>query len=104
MGLAMETLDGIGRWAEKKELVVSGLCPDGSKFKDFNDMKKKLRSKKDQMVASMLESLIAYSLSRESEFTDETYVEEVVKVARDNGYQFKPILKAFIKHEKFTYK
>jgi len=56
------------------------------------------------MVASMLESLIAYSLSRESEFTDETYVEDMVKVARDNGYQFKPILKAFIKHEKFTYK
>ena len=104
MGLAMETFDAVGRWAEKKELVVSGRFPDGSEFKDFNDMKKKLRLKKDQMVKSMLESLIAYSLSRESEFTDETYIEEMVKVAQDNGYQFKPILKAFIKHEKFTYK
>jgi hypothetical protein len=104
MGLAMETFDAVGRWQEKKELVVSGLFPDGSEFKDFNDMKKKLRSKKDRMVGSMLESLIAYSLSRESEFTDETYIEEMVKVARDNGYQFKPILKAFIKHEKFTHK
>ena len=104
MGLAMETFDAIGRWEQNHELVVSGLFPDGSEFKDFNDMKKKLRSKKDQMVGSMLESLIAYSLSRESEFTDETYIEEMVKVARDNGYRFKPILKAFINHEKFTHK
>ncbi|MEM7392622.1 MAG: DUF1588 domain-containing protein [Verrucomicrobiota bacterium] len=104
MGLAMENFDVVGRWEENKKLVVSGRFPDGGAFNDFNDMKKKLRSQTDQMVESMLESLIAYSLSRESEFTDETYVEEMVKVARENGYQFKPMLKAFIKHEKFTHK
>ena len=64
---------------------------------DFNDMKKQMRADQDKLIESMTEALIAYSLSREREFTDQQYVESIIKVAKKNGYRFKPMIKAFIK-------
>ena len=104
LGLSMEHFDVVGRWVKNDKLEVAGVMPDGSRFTDFNDMKRQLRDRTDQMIESMVESLIAYSLSRESEFTDEDYVEAMVQVAKKNGYRFKPMIKAFVKHEKFTRK
>lgn len=104
LGLAMENFDVIGRWQKQAKNDTAGYMPDGTKFENFMDMKVKLMSHKDKMIEGMVEALIAYSLSRESEFSDQDFVEEMVQVCKENGYRFMPLLKSFIKHEKFTCK
>ena len=104
LGLAMENFDVIGRWNKNEKNETAGLMPDGTQFSDFNEMKSKLMTHKDKMIEGIVEALIAYSLNRESEFSDQDFVEEMVNETRENSYSFKALLKAFIKHEKFTHK
>ena len=100
LGLAMENFDVIGRWNKNEKNETAGLMPDGTQFSDFNEMKSKLMTHKDKMIEGIVEALIAYSLNRESEFSDQDFVEEMVNETRENSYSFKALLKAFIKHEK----
>lgn len=104
MGLAMEEFSLIGKWRSGKNLITAGNMPDGTAFSDYQDMKSKLMLHKDKMIEGMSEALIAYGLSRESEFSDQGFVEDLVKVCRENAYSFKALLKAFIGSKKFMEK
>ncbi len=107
MGLAMEHFNVVGQWRELengKPIETAGRMPDGEHFKDFNAMKRLLMRDRDSMIESMVESLIAYSLGREAEFSDQDYVEDVVARTRENGYRFSSLVKAFVSHEKFLRK
>ncbi len=48
------------------------------------------------MIESMVKSLIAYGLSRESGFSDQDFADHVVAYTRDNNYHFSALLKAFV--------
>lgn len=78
--------------------------PDGAGFDDFNGMKRELLKHCDRMTESMVASLIACGLSRESEFSNQDDVEAVVKQAREHDYRFHALLKAFVNHRKFKRK
>lgn len=108
MGLALENFDAIGRWRDQYSsgttIETTGLMPDGARFRDAKEMKTRLLDHKDRMIQSMVEALIAYSLSRESEFTDQDFIDRVVKHARDKGYRLKPLLRAFVSSKTFTHK
>ena len=105
MGLALEEFNVIGQWREKengKPIETAGLMHDGTPFEDFAAMKRELLKHRDAMIESMVEALIAYSLGRESEFSDQDFVEAVVSETRDSDYQFRALLKAFVSHPRFT--
>ena len=107
MGLAMEQFNLIGQWRSQengKDIITAGEMPDGTKFSNFQDMKSKLMTHKNKMIEGMVEALIAFGLSRESEFSDQTFIENLVQECSKNEYKFKPLLKAFIGSKKFMEK
>lgn len=107
MGLAMEQFDVLGIWRQRDHgspIETAGLMPDGKPFKDFVELKSHLMGYRDDMVESMVEALIAYSLGRESEFSDRDFIDRVAADTKANGYRFRDLLKSFIRHERFTRK
>ena len=107
LGLAMENFNTIGQWKElPKRLTreLAGKMPNGDEFKDFAGLKSQLMKHKDAMVESMIEALIKYGLGREQEFSDQDFVEELLKVTKENGYRFKPLMIAFLSSKQFTQK
>jgi len=107
MGLAMEHLDVIGLWREQdngKPIETAGKMHDGTPFADFAEMKQHLLRHREAMVRSMAEGLIAYALGREAEFSDQEFIDSVVREARGADYRFRPLLKAFVRHKTFTTK
>ena len=50
----------------------------------------------------MVEGLIAYALGREAEFSDQEFIDSVVRETRDDDYRFRTLLKAFVRHQTFT--
>ena len=107
LGLAMENFDTIGRWRDLKGIrqkELAGQMPNGDKFSDFAGLKAQLMKNKDGMIESMIEALIKYALGREQEFSDQDFIESLVKVAQKNDYKFKPVLVAFLTSKQFTQK
>lgn len=107
MGLAMEQFDVVGLWRQLdrgKMIETAGLMHDGRSFNDFAGMKSQLLGHRDSMIESMVEALIAYSLGRESEFSDREFVDSVVSDTRASDYRFRALLKAFVSHERFRRK
>ena len=107
MGLAMEQFNVIGRWRRKERgqpIVTDGRMHDGKQFDDFAGMKRQLLRHRDQMIESMTEALIAYGLGRESEFSDQDFIDSVVTDTKSGGYRFRALLKAFVSHKKFRSK
>ena len=107
MGLAMEHLDVIGLWRERdngKPIETAGKMHDGTPFADFSEMKQHLLGHREAMIHSMVEGLIAYSLGREAEFSDQEFIDSVVRETRGADYRFRALLKAFVRHQTFTSK
>jgi len=107
LGLAMENFDTIGRWRnldQRRTTELAGKMPNGQEFKDFAGLKSQLMNHKDAMVMSMIEALIKYGLGREQEFSDQDFVESLLKTTKENGYKFKPLLIAFLSSKQFTQK
>ena len=105
MGLAMEQFDVIGLWREQdngKPIETAGKMHDGTPFADFSEMKQRLLGHRDAMIESMVEGLIAYALGREAEFSDQEFIDSVVRETRDDDYRFRTLLKAFVRHQTFT--
>ena len=103
----MEHLDVIGLWRERdngKPIETAGKMHDGTPFADFAEMKQHLLRHREAMVRSMVEGLIAYALGREAEFSDQEFIDYVVREARGADYRFRPLLKAFVRHKTFTTK
>jgi hypothetical protein len=65
-------------------------------------MKQHLLGHRDAMIESMVEGLIAYALGREAEFSDQEFIDSVVRETRDDDYRFRTLLKAFVRHPTFT--
>jgi len=65
-------------------------------------MRKGLLQHTDRMIESIVESLVAYSLSRESSFSDQEVVARMVRHSRESGYRLPPLLKAFVTSNTFT--
>jgi hypothetical protein len=106
MGLAMEHFNVTGQWRKTdggRPIMTGGRMPSGEPFADFMEMKHHLLTRQDRMIESMVGALIAYSLGRDAEFSDRDFIEDVARQTRASGYQFRALLKAFVRHHKFTH-
>jgi hypothetical protein len=85
IGFGLENFDTIGQWRDtervgKKDVPIQtgGELPDGGKFANLNDLKRLLRDQDDQLAEELVESLLAYGLGRNIEFTDTDAVEDIL--------------------------
>jgi mono/diheme cytochrome c family protein len=92
IGLSLENLDAVGRartLGESSEPIdASGSLPDGTKFVGAAGLKKALLTKSEQVVTTITEKLLTYSLGRGLEYYDAPAVRAIVREARAQDYRF----------------
>jgi hypothetical protein len=99
IGFALENFDAIGQWRTSlgnSPIDVSGVFPDGTKFKGPAELQKILQSKPDQFVNAVSEKLLTYALGRGVEYYDEPALRAVVRKAAADDYRWSSLINGIV--------
>ena len=88
LGFALENFDATGRWRTldidgETPIDASGALPDGTKFQGPAELRKILLSRPEQLVTTVTDKLLTYSLGRGVEYYDAPAVRAIMRDARD---------------------
>jgi hypothetical protein len=127
-GFALESFDVIGGWREqyrttgsgdRKEVIVEGrrmpyrlgakvdpsdVMPDGSKFRNIDELKQLLLKDKDQLARALAEKLLTYATGAAPEATDKAEIEAIVKKDRQKNYGFRTLVHEIVQSKMFQTK
>jgi Protein of unknown function (DUF1592)/Protein of unknown function (DUF1588)/Protein of unknown function (DUF1585)/Protein of unknown function (DUF1587)/Protein of unknown function (DUF1595)/Planctomycete cytochrome C len=107
-GFAMENFDAIGTWRETNETGVpvdpSGALTDGSRFKNVVEFRRLLDVHSEELVQTVVEKLMAYSIGRGLEWYDAPAVRKVVKESADHDYRWSSIILNIVQSTPFLYR
>jgi hypothetical protein len=91
IGFALENYDAIGRWRATDggaAIDVSGVLPNGTRFKGPAELRKILLSHPEQFVTVVSEKLLTYALGRGVEYYDQPAIRQILRetAAHDNHW------------------
>ncbi len=100
IGFGLENFDTIGRWRDTERvgnrqvpIEPGGELPDGSEFKDVQELKTVLLSHEDRLAKELVESILAYALGRTIEFSDSDDVEAIVSRLKKDGFRVRSMIR-----------
>ena len=83
----------------------TGKLPDGRELKNLDELKRYLLTERRQQYAQALTSkILAYSMGRSLEFSDEPLVEEIAKKSLKNGLRLQSLVESTVTSEAFLTK
>ncbi len=101
IGFGLENFDAIGRWRDfekvkgkKVAIDPSSALPDGSEFKNVQELKDLLMLEKDLLARELVESMLSYALGRTVQFSDEDDVDTILKQLKGDDYKLGSMIKA----------
>ena len=104
IGFSLENFDGVGRWRATEggeTLDVSGVLPDGTRFQGPAELRAILLSRSEQVVQTVTEKLLTYSLGREVEFYDMPAVRKILREAALSDYRWSSLIAGVIESVPF---
>jgi hypothetical protein len=104
IGFALENFDAIGRFrTQDGEFPIdpSGELPDGSTFRDYQELKQILGQKRDAVTRCLTEKLLIYALGRGLEYYDAPTVERIGKTLAAQEYRFSTLVVEIVGSEPF---
>ncbi|MGJ8695724.1 MAG: DUF1592 domain-containing protein [Verrucomicrobiaceae bacterium] len=118
IGYALEHFDASGKWREQETVFhgkrntdttlfpidPSGELSDGTKFKDYFELRDVVASRPDAFAQGFSKELIAYGLGRPFGFTDFTLAEEMVTQAKERNYDPNEFIHTLVQSRKFQTK
>jgi len=104
-GIAFENYDALGRWRDSidgKPVDSDSELFNGEMLSGIDGLKRfLLLNRQDQLVQSVVEKMIAYSIGRSLSFSDQNEIEKVVKQVRLKDDGFRECLIAIIASDLF---
>ncbi len=104
IGFAMENFDAVGRWRSQdgeNPIDASGVFPDGSRFEGIAGLKKELLRHPEQIVSTVTERLLMYSLGRNLQYYDAPAVRAITHRAAANNNRLSSIVLEIVKSAPF---
>ncbi len=104
IGLALDNFDGLGKWRTAEggtPIDPSGVLPDGAKFQGPAELRKILASRREQVVTTITEKLLTYSLGRGIDYYDQPTVRKILRDASSSGYRWSSIVLGIVKSNPF---
>jgi hypothetical protein len=105
LGFAMDAYDGSGAWRPEqggKPVETKGTLPDGTVVDGFDGLKKALAGKRDVVVRTLIERLLAYAIGREILPTDECAIREIQAAVEKSGYKYSALVLGVANSVPFT--
>jgi hypothetical protein len=107
-GFALESFDAIGAWRDTDESGVpidpSGVLSDGSRFKNVVEFRKILETRREELVQTVVEKLMAYGVGRGLEWYDAPAVRKVMRQSADRDYRWSSIIVNIAESTPFLYR
>ena len=108
MGFALENFDPVGRWrttyGNRSKIDASGELPSGESFRDVEQLKSILVTRKEQFVRALTEKLLAYATGRHLTAADRPAVDAIVQELAARGNCFRDLLQLVVASEAFRSK
>ena len=120
IGMGLENFDAVGTWRTEDTHVVkddqgkpvkgkektwvidpAGKLHNGPKFNDYFELRDILASKEEAFARGVAEGLVEYALGRPVGFSDEAFINSLVKQGKDDGYAFRTFIHAIVNSKQF---
>lgn len=107
IGFGLENFDPTGRWRNSygdKPIVAWDTMPSGEIFSGPAGLKKILLSKEDEFARTLSEKMFIYATGRNVGFTDELFIQRLVKNLKENRFDTERFIIELVNLEPFRYK
>jgi hypothetical protein len=108
IGFGLENFDPIGRWrssyGDRLIVVTWDTLPSGEVFSNPGELKKILVTKEDEFARTLSEKMFVYAIGRDVGFTDELYVQRMIKNLKQNRFNPEKLIMELVNLEPFRYK
>src|SRR5688500_17603882 len=107
IGFGLENYDPTGRWRSRycEETIVDyDTLPSGEVFSRPIAIKKILLSKEDEFAWTLSEKMFIYATGRNVGFTDELYIQRLVKNLKDNRFDTEKFIIELVNLSPFRFK
>jgi len=100
IGFGLENFDTIGRWRETERvanknvpIAPGGQLPDGGEFANLDDLKQLLLDHDERLAKELVESLLAYGIGRNIEFSDTEAVEAILAQLKPDQFRLRAMIR-----------
>lgn len=101
----------LGQWRDfenvgkKKFPIKAGaMLVSGVKFSNLDELKKLLLTQRRNLAKEMVESLLSYGLGRNSSFSDQDPIDEILKQSKASNYQMRDLIIGIVNSKPFQSK
>jgi hypothetical protein len=104
LGFALENFDATGKWRTTDSsgaIDASGVLPDGTAFQGPAELRKLLLSHPEQLVHTVTEKLLTYSLGRGVDYYDAPAIRKIVRESASGDYRWSSLIVGIVKSMPF---
>jgi hypothetical protein len=104
LGFALENFDAAGQYRVKdagNPIDSSGTLPDGSKFDGPAQFRALLLARREQLMRTLTEKLLTYSLGRGIEYYDQPAIRQIIRDATAGGGRWSSLITALVQSVPF---
>jgi hypothetical protein len=105
IGFALDNFDAVGKWRTVDDsgtpIDASGVFPDGTKFDGVTGLQHLLLRRPEQVVRTLTENLLTYSLGRSLAYYDAPTVRTIVREAARGDYRLSSLVMGIVKSTPF---
>ena len=111
IGFGLENFDTIGRWRKteqvgKKQVPIEsgGKLPSGVSFNDVSELKALLLTQKHRLALELCESITAYGIGRDIEFSDADVIQTILKKNQSQDFRLRSMIAEIVTSDLFKTK
>lgn len=108
IGFGLENFDPIGRWrtsyGNKPIEITWDSLPSGEAFRNPAELKQILRKKEDEFARTLSQKMFVYAIGRDVGFTDELYIQRLVKNLKQNRFDPEKFIIELVSLEPFRFR
>ncbi|MGY8770599.1 MAG: DUF1588 domain-containing protein [Pirellulales bacterium] len=100
IGFGLENFDTTGRWRDTEKvgnkqvpIIPGGTLPDGSEFKNVQELKTVLLKHDEELAQEMVESILSYALGRTIEFSDSDDLTAIMSRLEQDNFRVRSMIR-----------
>lgn len=108
LGFGLENFDALGRWREQGEmgeaLDVLGTLPGGQTFRGPQELKRVLMQRKEKVMTTVVERMLAFAVGRNLERSDRPVVRQILSRLAADGWKTRTLVSEVVTSLPFRYR